>query len=92
MQDHHTVGAKNRTEAQRQLTTWQQVLEEDPTSVLVTGANVTVRGLIEEWLVHSEARGRSPSDTPRRPSVGRDRHLPRVRRYPDLQTQPLRSR
>jgi hypothetical protein len=43
MQIHRTVEARNPTEAQPQLKAWRQVLEEDATPVLVTGATVTVR-------------------------------------------------
>jgi hypothetical protein len=59
-----TVDAKNRTEAQRQLRAWQETLEQEPLPLVSTGANVTVRVLIDEWLVHSEAPGGPPGPSP----------------------------
>jgi len=54
-----TVDARNRTEAQRKLREWQNELDNAPLEA-ASDSTVTVRTLIEEWLRHSEARGRAP--------------------------------
>ena len=54
-----TVEARNRTEAQRKLREWQNELDNEPVEAAVD-STATVRTLIEEWLRHSEARGRAP--------------------------------
>ena len=55
-----TVIARNLTEAQRQLRTWQQELEKAATAEQPASQVVTVRDLIDEWLRHSQTRGRAP--------------------------------
>ncbi len=52
-----TVEAKNQTEARAALRAWQKELDENRTA---TDSTATVRSLVEEWLRHSEARGRAP--------------------------------
>ena len=52
-----TVQAKNQTEARASLRAWQKELEDTQRA---TDSSATVRSLVEEWLRHSEARGRAP--------------------------------
>jgi len=54
-----TVEARNRTEAQRKLREWQNELDSAPVEA-AADSTATVRTLIEEWLRHSEVRGRAP--------------------------------
>ena len=54
-----TVEARNQTEAQRKLRAWQKELDEEPVEAALD-SSATVRTLIDEWLRHSEARGRAP--------------------------------
>ncbi len=54
-----TVEARNRTEAQRKLREWQNELDNEPVEA-AADSTATVRTLIEEWLRHSEVRGRAP--------------------------------
>jgi hypothetical protein len=54
-----TVDARNQTEAQRKLRAWQKELDEAPAEAALDSP-ATVRTLIDEWLRHSEARGRAP--------------------------------
>ena len=54
-----TVYARNQTEAQRKLRAWQKELDEAPAEASLD-SSATVRTLIDEWLRHSEARGRAP--------------------------------
>ena len=54
-----TVDARNQTEAQRKLRAWQKELDEAPAEASLD-SSATVRTLIDEWLRHSEARGRAP--------------------------------
>jgi len=54
-----TVDARNQTEAQRKLRAWQKELDEAPAEATLD-SSATVRTLIDEWLRHSEARGRAP--------------------------------
>jgi integrase len=51
------IEAKNKTEAQNKLRAWQQELER---AQPIGASNVTIRTLVEEWLRHSQARGRAP--------------------------------
>jgi len=55
-----TVEARNLTEAQRKLRTWQQELEEIAAAEEPESQAITVRTLIDEWLRHSQTRGRAP--------------------------------
>ncbi len=52
-----TVEAKNQTEARAALRAWQKELDDNR---VATDSSATVRSLVEEWLRHSEARGRAP--------------------------------
>jgi integrase len=52
-----TVEAKNQTEAQAALWAWQKELDDTRGAA---DSTATVRSLVEEWLRHSEARGRAP--------------------------------
>ncbi|HUC37798.1 MAG TPA: site-specific integrase [Acidimicrobiales bacterium] len=52
-----TVEAKNKTEAQKRLRDWQREVADQPG---LLGTAATVRVVVEEWLQHSAARGRSP--------------------------------
>jgi integrase len=54
-----TVDARNQTEAQRKLRSWQKELDEAPVEA-TADSTATVRTLIDEWLRHSEVRGRAP--------------------------------
>jgi len=55
-----TVEARNLTEAQRKLRTWQRELEEAAKAKPPESQAITVRTLIDEWLRHSQTRGRAP--------------------------------
>jgi len=55
-----TVEARNRTEAQRKLQAWQKELEEAAAVEPPDSPAITVRTLIDEWLRHSQTRGRAP--------------------------------
>ena len=55
-----TVAARNLTEAQRKLRTWQQELEEAAAAEPSDSPAITVRDLIDEWLRHGQTRGRAP--------------------------------
>ena len=52
-----TVGAKYQTEARAALRHGEK---ERTTAVDATGSTATVRTVVEEWLRHSQARGRAP--------------------------------
>jgi integrase len=53
-----TIEAKNQTEARAALRGWQRELDDNRSA---TDSTASVRSLVEEWLRHSEARGRAPS-------------------------------
>jgi integrase len=55
-----TVEARNGTEAQKLLQDWQRELEDAPGAIPPDSPSITVRTLIDEWLRHSETRGRAP--------------------------------
>jgi hypothetical protein len=52
-----TVEARNQTDARAALREWQKELDDNRGA---TDSTATVRSLVEEWLRHSEARGRAP--------------------------------
>ena len=52
-----TVEAENQTEARAALRAWQKELDDNR---VASDSSATVRSLVDEWLRHSEARGRAP--------------------------------
>lgn len=51
-----SVEARNQTEAQAKLRSWEKELGDNE----VVATTATVRTLVNEWIRHSEARGRAP--------------------------------